>query len=238
MLYKQNTQKKMYKLITTIILSSLIICNSSAQEKLVKRNGDTLAIKLIELNEKYVLYNKTVLADERVFTTSVSKITTLIYADGTILNLVLENNIVIKNGQAESIIKSPYPTLYVKNGFWGLKVYSKEKTYPSVKLKSLYHKVDNEEAEQLFRKGRNQNILANVIGIPSGFTLGGLLGRTITRQETNSIAYVASAFGTLVSMWISNNATKNIKKSVVSYNESIITRIGVSKNGIGIILDF
>ncbi len=228
----------MLKLITTTILTFIIICSSSAQEKLVKRNGDTIAIKLIELNEKHVIYNKSVLADERVFTTSISKLSALIYADGTIVNLGPDNVVIIKNGETTSLKKSPYPILYLKNGYFGPKVYSKEKNYSSDNVMYLYDEIGNIEAQQLFAKGRNQNILGNIIGLPSSFMFGWQLGNTLSGQESNTTIYVASAIGTIVSLLISSSAIKKINKSVVSYNESVTTRLGISENGIGFITEF
>jgi hypothetical protein len=228
----------MFKLIIIFILSFIVICSSIAQEKLVKSNGDTLSIKLIELNEKYVIYNKTVLVDERVFTTAISKFSTLIYSDGTIINLSSDNIVIIKNGEITSLKKSPYPTLYFKNGFWGPRVYSKEKNFSADNLMSLYDEIGNVEANQLFKKGRNLNILSNIIGIPSSLILGGMLGNTISGKKSNTTIYVASALGTIIALAISSKGINKIKNSVDSYNDSISTRFSVGENGIGLITEF
>lgn len=228
----------MYKLFTTIILSTVIIGSSTAQEKLIKRSGDTLAIKLIDINEKQVIYHKSILANERVFTTALSIFSTLIYADGTVLNLGPDHVVTVNNGVATSLKKSPFPILYLRNGFWGLNVHSKEKDYSASNLMNLYDEIGNIEAQQLFTKGREQNILGNIVGIPSSFLFGWQLGNTIYGKESNSTIYIASALGTIISLFITSSGTKKIKKSVVSYNDSVTKRLAVTENGIGLMLEF
>jgi len=227
----------MPKLITFIFFSLLFLSSSNAQQKLIKKNGDTLSIKLIELNEKYVIYNKSIHTDGRIFTTSVSKFSSLIYQDGSNLLLGPENKIVIKNGKVGTIIKSPYPKLYVKQGFFWQKVYSKEKSIYS-NVKQLYTMVGDKEGERLLRKGEHQNILSNIIGIPSIIILSGQLVGSIMGHKSNYRLYLASGLGTIISIWLNRISSKNIKKSVSSYNESIYTRINASNNGIGLIMEF
>ena len=98
--------------------------------------------------------------------------------------------------------------------------------------------VGDKEGERLLRKGEHQNILLNIIGIPSIIILSGQLVGSIMGHKSNYRLYLASGLGTIISIWLNRISSKNIKKSVSSYNESIYTRINASNNGIGLIMEF
>lgn len=226
----------MHKANSVLFFLFFILFNLSAQEKLIKKNGDTLAIKLIELNEKYVIYNKTILDDERIFTTPIGKFLSLIHTNGRIINLA--DHLKIQKEYIDSLKNPEFPVLYAKKGYWGVNIYSDEKDYCGTDLLLLYSKIGDTEAKRLLEKGRNQNIFGNILGLPAGYILGYQIGRAFSGQKINPLLMFAGTIGSAISLGLNVRGISNMKKSVKSYNESVILKYGLNENGLGLIMEF
>jgi hypothetical protein len=73
----------MIRLITTSIIAFFSIINFlSAQDILIKHNGDTIAISVIEINYKYLIYHKLDVDTLMVFTTQRDKLDRINYENG------------------------------------------------------------------------------------------------------------------------------------------------------------
>jgi len=219
----------------------LLFCLFSAltkvisQDVLIRSNGDTITISVVEISEKYLIYHKLDFGD-KLFTTPRSKLDKIIYANGDIYHFGEEFR-----AQSEELkeVAQRYGLLYIDNGLFAPRISTKERNISSGQVILFYQDIENERAVKLFKKGRIQNITGNIIGIPAGFFLGQQLYKTFSSsQKANTPLLVASSILSIVSITLNVQGVRKIKDSVKAYNNDVLFQLGGTENGVGMQLKF
>lgn len=243
-----NRRKIHLLLIPIVFLISVSYCFS--QDLLVKMNGDTLGIAVIEIQQDFLVYTKTDLNEERVFTTARKKLDRIIYENGE--EFIFKNEPYLINGEpyisedqkaAQVIAQHRGDYLYVSSGYFGPSMYRDGFKQSSTEVRKLYE--NNPEALYLFNSGHTMNNLGNVFGIPSGFFVGWELGNFFSSNaKVNPEIMVFAGVGSLISIVLNKNGVSNIRKSAELYNEGIRKKKEIefgfhsTENGVGLVLSF
>ena len=109
----------------------------------------------------------------------------------------------------------------------------------------------NQTAKEYFRKGNNQEILANIFAYAGSFSIGWFLGSFLfseTPDQVNWSMGAAGIVGVLISIPIASGAENNYKRAAKTYNKSLKNDLGfwnrsklnlnISSNKIGLCLKF
>jgi len=207
----------------------------NAQDQLIKKNGDTLSIKVIELNERHLIYNKIGVPEERVFTTPLSKLLSLTYSNGRFVGFDL--GLAILDADPSTINNSsnnPNPKLHLISGFLSPQVYSGTKKYTREEIESLFLSTENQQALELFKNGKSSNAIGNALGFTTGFLLGYELSSLINERETKEHFLVLGVVGVVLSGWLSSLGEQNMRKAISNYNENVRLKFKLDENGFGL----
>lgn len=232
-----------FSFLTLAIL--FFVSSGNSQDLLVKANGDTIAIKVIEIQEFYLLYYKTELDEERKFTTARSRLNKIIYTDGK--EFVFAEEIFGEEEDIEELImaKEKYrsESLRMNSGIFAPSIYRNSEKLSNVEVESIYE--DHPQALRLFKKGRSTNILGNLLALPSGFIFGNQLSKTLFfQEEANVRLLLGSGFAGILSVILNKNGVGQILESTKVYNTSINTDKEVSlefkltPHGAGLVFSF
>ena len=131
-----------------------------------------------------------------------------------------------------------------KNGFFGWQFKKGEEKLKPGQVAELL--TVNPEASALFSSGRSGYTLSSIIGAVGGFMVGYTLGTSLASGEANWTVGGIGAGLIVVSIPISVNATSNVRKAIVLYNEGLKTgflrrpelRLGFTGNGLGFVYRF
>jgi len=222
----------MCKAITVFILSIFLTSNAVAQDKLVKNNGDTIYIKVIKFNRSNLVYSKIGMSENRKFTTPHSRLNKLIFRDGRSIDF--SSNEFRKKMNIDTIASSLFPMLKAKSSFLGIRISSDTKKFSRKDVVDIYDRIGNGSATRMYLRGKKQNRVGNLLGLPAGY----FLGRQIyIRRRSNLITFFATV-GAVASLVLNYNGKKNMRKSVDKYNKSVNLKFGASDSGIGLNYNF
>lgn len=222
----------MIRYISFLIFIFINLSNITSQDLLVKSNGDTIVISVIEISDYHLIYKKEN-EGEKVFTTHFNKLKKIIYSTGEVLDFN-------KNDSSESEDGDEYYNKLTNgNGFFGPSIRSKGKKLKSNEVISLYREIEDYKAEKLYKNGRFYNGFGNIIAFPSGYILGGQLYKALSsEQKTDPTLLIVGAFGSILSISMNVSGVNKIIRSVNSYNESIYIDVGQTENGFGMQMSF
>ena len=223
-----------------IVFLLLSLSKLHAQDLLVTADGDTIAIEIIELNDKYLVYHKIDLIEKRIFTTPHQKLDKILYSDGSEFqfNVVINPPKKIQSEEKKELAED-YGILYVENGIFAPSIRTLDERLNSQDVIELYEDMENQQAINLFKKGRTQNMIGNIIGFPAGFFLGRQLYNTFSeRNKVNTPILIASTIASIISITLNVRGIRKIKKSVKSYNEDVLFELGGTEHGIGLQMKF
>ena len=216
----------MHKYIVVFFFLFFSFSNSFSQDVLIKSNGDSLSITVVEINGKYLIYKKYGQGD-RVYTTAKNKLDKIIYANGEVLAM------------EEYEETEDSKLLVIKRGYFAPNIFSKERKFTSKELINLFEESGNKNAMKLFKLGRARNIAGNILGVPAGFFLGYELSNIfINNNGFNSTVFWASSFASVVSITLNIVGRKNIRNSVKAFNDDLLIQLGSTNNGIGMQMSF
>ena len=236
------------KIIFIGLVTFLSISKSFSQDLLVKMNGDTLSISIIEIQESFLVYHKLDVDTERVFTTHRRKLDRIIYENGKQYifaeeSVKTEEEYVQREGEMnvkDDVLESEY--LVVKNGFITPSFSMNGVKLGTNHILKLYE--ENETAERLYRKGKNQNFFGNFLGVPSGFIIGYQFGEFLQGRDTNPKLFWPSLVVGVISVVLNVKGVNNIKKSAKVYNSDLRRPEGIelgmqsTDSGFGLVLSF
>ena len=223
-------------ILTTLLLLSASISTIIGQDVLIKINGDSLNIKVIELNDKYLIYNNLDIDNQRVFTTHRNKLRQINYASGETYKFAdsIKKDENKKIAKAEGKIK-----LYVSNGFFGPYLRTKTRRIPSGELRDLFYQTENYKALKAYNKAKSQIVWSNILAFPSGYILGGQVYNALdSRRRVNAAALIGSTIGAIISITMGVNSKNNMQKSADYYNEYLGLTIDGTPNGVGLVYNF
>lgn len=239
---------RLIKLCLFVGLFLMVQSSIFSQDLLVKIQGDTIPVKVIEIQESFLVYHKTDLDEERVFTTRRDKLDKIIYANGKEFifrdEVFVSDEVTIKKKKKEMKVKElNNQFLRVGNGFFGPSVRRYGRSLNPSQVRELYDV--NDEALHLYNTGRSYTIIGNVLGFPFGYILGSQLANYFSsNRRVKESLFVASVMGSFVSIIFSVKGLRNIKKSTKVYNQHLQMReekkLGFqsTQNGIGLVLSF
>lgn len=226
------------KSVALIILSILLICcNLCSQDQLIKKNGDTLSISVIELTDKALIYSKNSESADKIFITPFTKLKLLIYADGTTENIITD--IVTAEIKIDSVKAIGFPILKVRMGFWGPIICENNKKYRSDELYPLFYETNTLGALEDYKRGKAIKGLANICGLVGGFGMGYSIAKNGLRPAIHgSYIFVGGAMLALMGLGLSPYSLSIFKQAISPYNEVIKTRFGLTDNGLGFSMSF
>ena len=134
------------------------------------------------------------------------------------------------------IVKSGGNTSYVQAG-------------ENLTLKKMkYVMRSNGEALNYLKKGKGSSVFASVLGYAGGFLIGWPIGTALGGGQANWTMALIGCGVVLVAIPIASGANTNVRKAIDSYNKdrSVSStifndydlKLGVTQNGIGLILKF
>jgi len=150
-----------------ILIALCSVSVSYSQDLLVKMNGDTLVIKVVEIQESFLVYHKSKVSEERVFTTHRRKLEKIIYGNGDVF--VFADEPFMEEGDDESSSKGNYELdvkvdsyMSYKSGFLAPSILHNGYKLSAAEVKEIY--ADYPDALHSYTSGRTSNIIGNIIG--------------------------------------------------------------------------
>lgn len=136
-------------------------------------------------------------------------------------------SITYENGKTDSykeikapVINAPTPKkLSIKKTVFTFNIAENGTTLNSDEIRNRY--AVSPRALELYNRGREQNVLGNVIGIPSAAITGWFLADLISGNKDAGMPLILGTIGTATGIIISEKSKKNIIKSVTRYNTDI-----------------
>jgi len=247
-MYSSLTKISLKSCLSVVFYIMFMSC-SYTQDLLVKMQGDTIPIEVIEIQEKYLVYHKINIEDKRVFTTARNKLDRIIYSNGEeyifkdeSLSAKAEN--ALETEELQSFIEL-YRAEFVtfNSGFFAPSIYQNTRKLSNVQVNQIYK--DNPEALLLYRRGRTSNILGNIMGLPAGYIFGYQIGNAISDvRKVDQDWMLISGVGCLFSIILNVKGVSDIRKSTQKYNNSIgkIDDVSIgfqsTESGFGLVLSF
>ncbi|HMP28977.1 MAG TPA: hypothetical protein PKD85_05220 [Saprospiraceae bacterium] len=114
--------------------------------------------------------------------------------------------------------------IYAKKTFWGFTHYGDGKKISKSQLEILYYPKD--EVYNLYQKGRNNRMFANLLGFVGGFALGRTLAVDMSESGKRT-GYIISAVGIGSGLILASHGNNQILDAAKLYNKSLN---GLSKN--------
>lgn len=220
-----------------IIFTFLSLSNLFAQDLIIKRNGEEIFSKVVEVTGKVVKFKKASNLNGPTYTLNKKEIVFVKYENGE--KDIFSNTAVVAQEKPKK--------LKFKSGSG--RYYLGDERISKDELKELLQK--NNESYQLWKKGRRHltyskiMLLTGAVGLGAYF--GSELGKSKARNETGvesnetSPALLVAGVGlTTGGILYLVSSSKKRKQAVKTYNKSIEISYGIkiNTNGIGIALSF
>ena len=148
------------------------------------------------------------------------------------------------NASAQELLISPKTVMdkdviYAENGFFGPIFRKNGEKLGSTDIQTLLANANLSESIKQYRRGRTQNIVGNIIGIPSSVLVGFELYNELSDdRDTNTGLLIGSIAGTVVASIFSAVGINNMRNSVRPYNDMILMKFTGTENGLGLVLKF
>ena len=148
------------------------------------------------------------------------------------------------NSNAQELLISPKSVIdkdmiYAENGFLGPIFRRNGEKLSSTAIQTILANANFSESIKQYRRGRTQNIVGNIIGIPSRVIVGYELYNELSdNRDTNTGLLIGSIAGTVVASIFSAVGINNMRNSVRPYNDMMLMQFTGTKNGIGLVLQF
>lgn len=244
------------KFFSILVLVSCFTLTGFSQDVLVKMNGDSIPIQILEIQEHYLVYKKLNLTEERTFTTSRKKLDRIVYENGKNFifaeeayvpqTIELDPEIERKNIEREKAIvriRKKLNAVQFHYGFWGPSIKANQIKLSPLEVKMLYK--DNQQASDLYRRGRWQNIFGNIIGFPAGYFFGREISKGFSsKHEMSEKRVLVSGLVGLISIAFNLNGINKIRESVKVYHNGLKPEnepslgFGATSNGLGLVMTF
>lgn len=199
-----------------------------AQDLIILNNNQRIEGKVVEVNESEIRFSKT--ASQDIYKISISKVYKIKYEDGSTKLFNYDKEIQnIENRE-----------LRIESKFLGFDYYD---GYEKISKNDFIEKLNgNAEALNSFYGGRSLINIGNVIGIPSGFVFGYLLGKRIVSKNNRQSTTLTLVSGVV---WLSSSILVysgriKLEKSLLKVNHAngLSSKITVGNHGLGYVLTF
>ena len=199
----------------------IISINTFAQDLIVKKNGEEVNAKIIEVGTKEVKYKNSTNIEGPTYTIDKSEIVFVKYKNGE--KEIFENSSVVK------INSNPSEYLSIGSGFYRGDTKISKKEFKQILA-------TNEKAFREYKSGKTISTLGLILAIPSAAVVGYSLGSK-SDDKTPLIAGGLVCVGGYLCVIAGNIQVKN---AVKTYNKSkgMTLNLNINSNGIGLAMKF
>jgi hypothetical protein len=218
-------KKHIYKIIFTVLI---ITTNSFAQDLIVKKNGEEVNAKIIEVGTKEVKYKNSANQEGPNYVMDKSEILFVKYKNG-------EKEIFAKSTiEKENVSPNPTNNLSISKGYYKGDIEINKREFEQLLS-------TNQKAYKEYKHGKLGHILGLICVIPGGAMLGFSLGAgdLISKEDKNMLLLFGGLY-TATGITLELLGKHKIKNAIKTYNKSkeLTLNFEINSNGVGLAMRF
>ncbi|MEN8225944.1 MAG: hypothetical protein ABFS05_11370 [Bacteroidota bacterium] len=215
----------------------VILCSltsfTSAQDLIIKNNGDTIKCRVLEVNVDII------------------KCQDYSSPDGQVYNFLRQDIYKIHYKDGEEILANPKPgdpgyyevdSLFIKRGLFGLRIFKDKERLRSSEVRNLY--AEYPWVLSRYNNGKAIKFFSNIIFIPATLIFLLNAGAGLAGAYVSGKVIAISGAGVLSGFILKSISSRNIRASVWYYNKkikkqpSISMHFGLTDYGVGLNVKF
>ncbi len=218
-------KKHIYKIIFTVLIIST---NSFAQDLIVKKNGDEVKAKIIEVGAKEVKYKNFTNQEGPNYVMDKSEILFVKYKNG-------EKEIFAKSTiEKENVNPNPNGNLSIGKGYYKGDIEINKREFEQLLS-------TNQKAYKEYKHGRLGHILGLICAAPGGAMLGFSLGAgDLVSKKDKNMLLLGGGLLAATGITLDLLGRHEIKNAIKTYNKSkeLTLNIEINSNGVGLAMRF